>query len=121
MRKRKPKIPKTAREREVAAARTALGDDRVKAFVRKCREFEEEVIVCRLINKELARGASLDRIFYTGLDDGYYLDAAEVDAGAFEISLSWAARGAGGGGTWSVRFNTDGSIQQIEGKRGWIS
>lgn len=122
MRKRRPKVPKTTREREVAATRIALGDDRTREFLRRCRAFEGDVIACRLIGEKLDRGLSLDKIFYTGEGEGYYLNARADDAGDFEISFGCVAgRGAGDGATWSVRFNVDRTIQQIEATRCWLS
>ena len=56
---------KTGREMKVPAARRRLGDQRLLAFLRACRDCND-LLACKLVNDEIDEGNSLDEIFYTG-------------------------------------------------------
>jgi hypothetical protein len=110
----------TKRERDVAKARAILGDERLIAFLRGCKE--HGLLACKMINKELEGGKSLDAIFYTGDRFGYCLEVKKTRSNEFIVSFGCRADPeAGDGGEWTVFFASDGKIQIIESVEFWIS
>lgn len=98
-----------------------LGDQRLLAFLRACRDCDD-LLACKLVNEEIDEGKSLDEIFYTGSEYGYGLAVKECEDGTFDISLGCqVAPTAGDGGTWRVQFNSDGQISEMKIEDEWIS
>jgi hypothetical protein len=89
---------KTGREKEVADARRRLGDQRLLAFLRACRDCDD-ILACKLVNDEMDEGKSLDESFYTGSEYGYGLAVKECEDDTFDISFGCqVAPTAGDGG-----------------------
>ncbi len=115
------KIMNLGRERAVADARRRLGDERLLAFLRACRNYDD-ILACKLINDKMDEGKNLDEIFYTGNEYGYLLAVRGGKGGAFAISFGCqAGPTAGDGGTWKVQFDSDGEIFDMQLKDQWIS
>ncbi len=108
-------------EIEVARARRRLGDERLLTFLRALRE-REDILACKLINEDLDQRKSLDEIFYTGKEFGFFLEVRGGRDGIFKITFGYAAPPtAGDWGTWKVQFNGDGQIIYMELEDQWIA
>ena len=109
-----------SREEQIRKARELLSDEQLIAFFKATRDKKVQAI--ELINKELDRGMSLDRFFYTGEMFGWALSVRKL-AGESRFKISFGF-GAGFdveyGGEWKVKVNGN-EVVLIEDGIIWIN
>lgn len=93
-----------------------LGREPFVAFIRALRDEGRRAAVAHA-NRDLDAGTSPEDLFIWDVEQrtGYYLSVRKWDAHRYEIAFGFIAGGlAGDGGDWTVTFDADGTVAEIE-------
>lgn len=105
----------------ITAARKRLGERALLGFF-KWAASEPEITACRMMQRELDAGGTLDSIFEEKGPYGFLLDVEKADEDEYRIVFGClAGPDAGDGAEWLIRFADYGEVVTGRLVEAWIN